>query len=214
MRKLLLVLLIFLGYGLKAQPSLKGGLETYVQNNRVYPKYSLANCISGVVDIAFKLNSKGKVYYSEVRRGVGTDLDNEALRLIRMSSGKWTVPADHDTSVFILAPISFKLSGCEGKRPQEIKAAIEAYKANTDLTNTVLNYYRSKEKGELPGIPEQKALELKETLGYDDNYLLQRLKDGERKLKQGDIQGACEDFKFIKYMGSGIANELLDKNCK
>lgn len=208
------MLLIFCGLGVYAQPTLKGGLESFINNNKIYPKYSLSNCIDGTVSIAFKLNKKGVVYYSEVRNGIGTDLDQEALRLIRMSSGRWTVPSDHDTTVMIITPISFKLSDCVGKSKEEIKAAIAAYQSNTDLTTVVLNYYRDKELGRKPGITEERALELKQTLGYDEDYLSRRIEDGKKKLKQKDLQGACEDFKFVKYMGSALANDLLAQHCK
>jgi len=214
MAKLVFIFLLLSGLSLRAQPSLKGGLESFVRNNKVYPKYSLSNCIDGNVTIAFKLNKKGVVYYSEVRSGVGTDLDQEALRLIRMSSGRWAVPADHDSTIFIITPINFKLTDCQGKSKEEIKAAIEAYQANADLTNAVLSFYRNKEQNLPAGITESRALELKETLGYDDDYLARRLDDGKKKLKQQDFQGACEDFKFVKYMGSAIADDLIARHCK
>lgn len=214
MRRFILFFLVIIGSHLKAQPSLKGGLASFVQNNKVYPRYSLANCIQGVVNIAFKLDRKGVVYYSEVRKGIGTDLDDEALRLIRMSSGRWIVPGDHDTALAIIVPINFSLSDCSGRSSQELKAAIEAYKSTTDLTNTVLNYYQILEQGGVTGITEAKALELKSTLGIDDVDLQRRFDDGKRKLKQKDNQGACEDFKFVKNMGSKLADEMLEKNCK
>jgi len=214
MRSYLFIFLIFAGFQLKAQPALKGGLGSFVQNNKIYPGYSLANCIQGVVQIAFKLDRKGNVYYSEVRKGMGTDLDDEALRLIRMSSGRWIVPSDHDTTTAIIAPINFSLSDCSGKSKQEIKAAIDAYRATNDLTNTVLNYYRALEQGKQPGVNAGRIAELKTTLGIDDKYLSKRLEDGKKKLKQKDNQGACEDFKFVKYMGSKLADELLAKYCR
>ena len=214
MHRTLLLFLIILSFQLKAQPSLKGGLVSFVQNNKLYPSYSRANCIQGVVNIAFKLDRQGSVYYSEVRKGVGTDLDDEALRLIRMSSGRWIVPADYDTTLAVIVPINFALSDCTGKSQNEVKAAIDAYKSTTDLTNTVLNYYRNIELNKPPGITEAKVTELKTILGVDDRYLQKRLEDGQRKLKQKDKQGACEDFKFVKYMGSKLADELLAKYCE
>lgn len=213
MRGYLFIFLVFTGFQLKAQPTLKGTLGSFVQNNKVYPAYSFANCIQGVVQIAFKLDKKGNVYYSEVRKGMGTDLDDEALRLIRISSGRWIVPADHDTTIAIIAPINFSLSDCSGKSKQEIKAAIDAYRATNDLTNTVLSYYRALEQGKPPGVNAGRITELKSTLGIDDQYLVKRLEDGKKKLKQKDNQGACEDFKFVKYMGSKLADELLAKYC-
>jgi TonB-like protein len=217
MARIFLALFLLIGFGLKAQPVLKGGLENFVANNKIYPLYSLQNCIQGGVTIGFKLNKNGEVYYSEVRSGVGTDLDDEALRLIRMSSGRWTVPPGHDSTVVIIAPINFKLSGydCTNKSKEEIQQAIRNYKTNQGLTDAVLNFYKKKAKadGKFTKDEESRILALKKGLGYDDEYLNNRISDGQKKLKQKDKQGACEDFLFVKYMGSDLADELLAKYC-
>jgi hypothetical protein len=216
MARIFLALFLLTGFGLKAQPVLKGGLENFVANNKIYPLYSLQNCIQGGVTIGFKLNNKGEVFYSEVRRGLGTDLDDEALRLIRMSSGKWTMPQDHDSTVVILAPINFKLSGydCANKSKEEIRQAIRNYKTNQGLTDAVLNFYKKVKAGsKFTKEEENKIIALKKSLGYDDEYLNSRINDGKKKLKQKDKQGACEDFLFVKYMGSDLADELLAKYC-
>jgi len=215
MRRILLALL-FAGLGATAQPALKGGLDNFVINNKVYPLYSLQNCIEGSVTIGFKLNKQGEVYYSEVRKGVGTDLDDEALRLIRMSSGKWIVPQDHDSTVVIIAPINFKLSGydCANKSREEILAAIRNYKVSQSMTDVVLNFYKNRPDGKSTKEEEAKIVALKNSLGYDDEYLTSRISDGKKKLKQKDKQGACEDFLFVKHMGSDLADDLLAKYCR
>jgi hypothetical protein len=215
MARIFLALFLLTGFGLKAQPVLKGGLENFVANNKIYPLYSLQNCIQGGVTIGFKLNKNGEVYFSEVRSGLGTDLDDEALRLIRMSSGRWTVPQDHDSTIVIIAPINFKLSGydCANKSKEEIQEAIRNYKTNQGLTDAVLNFYKKKADGNFTKDEESKIVALKQSLGYDDEYLNSRISDGKKKLKQKDKQGACEDFLFVKYMGSDLADELLAKYC-
>ncbi|MES2454477.1 MAG: energy transducer TonB [Bacteroidota bacterium] len=212
----ILLALLFAGLGATAQPALKGGLDNFVVNNKVYPLYSLQNCIEGAVTIGFKLNKQGEVYYSEVRKGVGTDLDDEALRLIRMSSGKWIVPVDHDSTVVIIAPINFKLSGydCANKSREEILTAIRNYKISQSMTDVVLNFYKNKPDGKSTKEEEAKIIALKNTLGYDDEYLNSRITDGKKKLKQKDKQGACEDFLFVKHMGSDLADDLLAKYCR
>lgn len=213
------IAILFLLYGLtgQAQPKLKGGLESFVVNNRIYPQYSLQNCIQGTVTIGFKLNQKGEVYHSAVRNGIGTDLDDEALRLIRISSGKWLVPVDHDSSLVIIVPVNFRIAAedCGSRNPAQISQAIQAYKSNEGMTNAVLNFYRNAEKG-LPFTKEEEAKvkALKSTLGYDDDYFRSRINDGMKKLKQKDKQGACEDFNFVKHMGSALANEVLAKYCR
>lgn len=218
MRKLLLIL--FTGLTLTAfaqsQPQLKGGLEAFVANHKVYPAYSLHNCIEGTVSISFKLNKAGMVYESSIRTGMGTDLDDEALRLIRLSSGKWQVPAGHDTTISLVAPIKFTLSGynCGDKNQAEIQQAIAAYRSNEGATNAILNFYRNKYQGNYKAEEEPKILALKKELGYDDAYLQERIQDGMKKLKQKDKQGACEDFLFVKHMGSDLANDLLQQHCQ
>lgn len=216
MTKLLLAFFVLSGFTLKAQPVMKGGLEAFVKANNIYPRYSLHHCIQGTVIISFKLNKNGEVYYSKVSSGIGTDLDDEALRLIRMSSGKWIVPQDHDTTVSVIAPIKFSLSGydCDKKSPEEIKRAIIAYKTNEDLSNSIQNFYKNKEKGTYREDEEPRFVALKEELGYNDDYFKERIADGLKKIKQKDKQGACEDFLFVKYMGSNLADEMLEKYCK
>jgi len=150
-----------------------------------------------------------------VRQGIGTDLDDEALRLIRLSSGKWTVPASHDTSVVLIAPMTFSLSGTgvNERSPAQIQQAIANYKSNEGLTNAVLHFYQKKEGNAKP--EELRRIEaLKAELGYDEEYLASRIEDGKRKLKQGDEAGACEDFMFVKNMGSSKADELIARYCK
>jgi TonB family protein len=215
MSRVLLFLLFIAGLNVNSQPRIKGGLEDFVIRNTVYPPYSLQNCIEGTVKVSFKLDSKGAVFYSAVISGIGTDLDDEALRLIRMSSGKWEVPAGYDPSVSLIVPINFKLSGynCGNKNPAQIQQAISAYQSNEGLTNAVLNFYRNKNKGVYNKEEERKILALKKELGYDEEFLKQKIEDGKSKLKQNDKQGACEDFLFVKNMGSALADDLIKEYC-
>ena len=216
MTKILIAFFVLLVTAVNAQPIIKGGLEAFVTANNIYPQYSLQNCIQGTVTISFKLNKAGQVYYSKISSGIGTDLDDEALRLIRLSSGKWTVPENHDTTTFLVAPMKFTLSGynCADKDPQEIKRAIAVYRSSEALANSIQNFYKNKEKGDFKAGDEARFIALKQELGYDDAYFKERIADGLKKLQQKDKQGACEDFLFVKYMGSDLADEMLEKYCK
>lgn len=215
MKGLLTSVFLLIGFCVRGQ-EIKGGLESFILQNTVYPPYSLQNCIQGVVNISFKLNATGEVYHSRVSSGIGTDLDDEALRLIRLSSGKWKIPDGYDTAVALYVPVNFRLSGynCDLKTPQDIQKAIAAYKANEGLSNAVQNFYRNKEKGIYNKADEPKMELLKQQLGIDEEYLQSKISDGKAKLKQKDRQGACEDFLFVKYMGSSLADELLSQYCK
>lgn len=198
-------------------PEFKGGrerLDQFIKNNLIYPEYSKFNCLQGTVLISFQLSKKGKISSSRVERGFGTDLDDEALRIIRLSSGKWTVPTSFDTTQYLTLPIAFSLKeyDCESRSKEEIKDAIAAYKARQDLTNAITNYY-SRKISEKPG-EEQKILELKQQLGYDERFIDRMIRQAQQKLKQGDRESACEDFSFVKNLGSNKADKLILSNCK
>lgn len=192
----------------------KNGFTNFLTQNTIYPQFSKDNCIQGTVNISFKLNAQGKVYFSKVSKGILSDLDEEALRLVRMSSGKWQVPAGYDTTVSIVAPVNFKLSGynCEGKSSEAMQEAIRSYQAEEGLTNSVINFYKNIDQAK-PG-QEVQMIAIKNQLGIDDEYLDDRIQMGLKKIKQGDKQGACEDFTFVKYMGSKKADDYLLKYCK
>lgn len=216
MKRIFTACLLLLVLSVKAQPVIKGGLENFISSNIIYPAYSYQNCIQAGISVSFKLNRSGEVYFSKVSSGPGIDLDDEALRLIRLSSGKWKVPDDYDTTYVLIAPVNFKLSSedCNRVSQSEMNKAIAAYKANAGLTDAITNFYRNKAAGKYNEAEEPKILALKKELGYDDEYLLKRIKEGEKKLKQKDRQGACEDFLFVKYMGSTLADQLLEQYCK
>lgn len=208
-------LLLFSVSALAQEPEIKGGLAAFLNNNIIYPNYSRQNCIEGSVTVGFKLNAKGEVYYSAINKGIGTDLDDEALRLIRMTSGKWMMPAKHDSLTTVLVQVNFSLNNfyCAGSDKRQIAQAIAAYKAEEELAAVVSNFYKNKEKGTFKPEDELKVLDIKNELAITDEYLDARIESGLKKIKQGDKQGACEDFNFVKYMGSTKANEMLAKYC-
>jgi TonB family protein len=216
MNKILTIVFLFFGFVLKAQPALKGGLDAFINENIIYPAYSYQNCVQGTIRISFKINRLGEVYSSKVSSGPGIDLDQEALRLIRMSSGKWKVPADYDTTYVLVAPVNFRLASedCNRVSQSDMNKAIAAYKANEGLTDAITNYYRNKAQGKSNEAEEKKVSALKAELGYDDDFLNKKIEEGQKKLKQKDRQGACEDFLFVKHMGSTLADDLLAKYCK
>lgn len=200
------------------QPVYKGGqknLATFIYNNLIYPEYSRDNCLQGTVQVSFKLNQQGKLYYSEVTKGFGIDLDKEALRVVRLTSGKWIVPANHDTLVSMVLPVKFTLKDykCEQRSKDEINAAISAYHAREGMSMVIFNYYDNKSQGNYNAADEARIEAIKMQLGYDDKFIERLLKQAQRKLKQGDSQGACEDFQIIRKLGSNRSVEFIEQHC-
>jgi len=211
------LLLVCFGFA-RAQPRYKGGdddLAYFLKENIVYPEYSRQNCISGIIQVSFNLDAAGKLHNVKVYKGMGIDLDDEAVRVIRLTSGKWIVPADNDPNARLVIPINFSAdqTRCHEIR-SDIGAAIEAYKANEALIAAVTNYYANKYLGKADTTKESQIIALKEQLGFDDDYADRIMKQAKRKLKEGDKEGACEDWLFVRNIGSTKADVMLAKYCR
>lgn len=200
-------------------PTFKGGqksLISFIDNHLIYPEFSKDNCLQGTIQVSFKLNKQGKIFDSKIHKGFGVDLDTEALRVVRLTSGKWIIPADHDTLVALVLPVNFTLRDfkCEQRSKDEINAAISAYHARLGLNNAIFNFYDKKAEGNYDPTDEARIIALKAQLGYDDRFVERLLKQAQRKLKQGDKEGACEDAQTIRRLGSDISGRMIEQNCK
>lgn len=214
----LIICLNLLFLSVFAQPTYKGGqknLNSLIINNMIYPEYAKQNCLQGTIEVSFKVDKKGRVVESHVDKGPGIDLDKEALRIVRLTSGRWIVPEDYDTTVALVMPINFSLKeyNCERISKDDLKASIAAYKAREDLTNAVMNFYDKKATGQYDSSDELQIEELKEQLGYNEKFINRTLRQAQQKIRQGDRQGACEDLNFVRRIGSNRADKLLAENC-
>jgi len=220
MRLRLFILLAFIAFALKAnaQPSFKGGaqaLDRFLTDDIVYPEYSRQNCIPGTVKVRFRLDSLGKVSEASAIDGLGIDLDDEAVRVIKMTSGKWQLPANYNTNNNIVLPIRFVPDNahCINATNASITLAIANYQSRQELQNAVTNYYKNKYIGKADTTKETRIIILKKQLGYNDDFITDVLEQANKKLKQGDKDGACEDWDFIHNIGSDRADEFIKRYC-
>ncbi len=201
------------------QPAFKGGqksLVSFIDNNLIYPEFSRDNCLQGTIQVSFKLDGQGKIYESKIQKGFGIDLDLEALRVVRLTSGKWIMPANHDTLTSLVLPVNFTLRDfkCDQRSKDEINAAINAYHARLGMNSAIFNFYDKKAQGIYDQADEARIVELKAQLGYDEKFIDRLIKLAQRKLKQGDNEGACEDFQTVRRVGSDKSAAMIEKNCK
>jgi outer membrane biosynthesis protein TonB len=64
------------------QPTFKGGngaLDSFIQNRMIYPNYAKNNCLEGTINVSFNVNKLGEVTNTTVTKGMGIDLDQEAV---------------------------------------------------------------------------------------------------------------------------------------
>ena len=94
-------------------PSFPGGpaeLMKWLSSHVQYPAIAIESCIQGTVIVAFIVEPDGSVSNVEIVRGVDSDLDQEALRVVRQLP-KWK-PGKQDGStvrVKFHLPIKFML---------------------------------------------------------------------------------------------------------
>jgi len=76
----------------ETMPEFTGGntaLESFMAKNRVDPQNGIADKIHGIVYVSFTVDEKGQVSDVKVLRGIGGGCDEEALRLVKLTNGKW-----------------------------------------------------------------------------------------------------------------------------
>jgi TonB family protein len=98
----------------ESMPEFIGGETTrnnFLAANIIYPIKAIENGISGIVYVSFKVDEKGNVSDVKVLRGIGGGCDEEAVRVIKLTSGKWTVGKQNGKAVKVLMnmPVYFSL---------------------------------------------------------------------------------------------------------
>ena len=85
--------------------------RSYIGQHLKYPQIAVENGIFGRVFVQFVVDQKGNVVDVQVVRSVDPSLDNEALRLIKTTSGLWSPGKQHGKPVKVryTFPIVFQL---------------------------------------------------------------------------------------------------------
>ena len=85
--------------------------RNFISQNLKYPQIAIDHGITGRVFVQFVVDQRGNVVDMQVVRGIDPLLDNEALRLIKTTSGRWTpgMQAGRPVKVRYTFPIIFQL---------------------------------------------------------------------------------------------------------
>jgi len=201
-----------------AQPTFKGGepaLANFLKEHIVYPEFSVKNCIGATIQVSFRVDKNGNVDQVKAEQGLGIDLDDEAVRVVKMTRGHWVLKPGIEAVNFTI-PIRFApdMSRCAGITQMNREQAIVAYRNRQELENAVTNYYENKYAGKADTSKESYIIALKKQLGFDDELIDDVLQQAADKLKQGDQDGACTDWKFIRNIGSDRADKFIAQYCK
>lgn len=94
-------------------PEFPGGVEelmNYIKNNMRYPQQAIADSVQGRVITSFVIDTDGSVINANILRGVTTELDEEALRVVE-GMPKWKPGKQRGVEVKVkyTLPITFRL---------------------------------------------------------------------------------------------------------
>lgn len=102
-------------YAVAEQPPLfpggMNGLGQFLSSNLAYPVSAQKAGVQGQVFISFTVNTDGTLSDYEVIKSINPDLDQEALRVVKMMSGRWKPGSQRGQNVRVKynLPINFSL---------------------------------------------------------------------------------------------------------
>jgi TonB family protein len=94
------------------QPEFEGGERAFFQlikDNLRWPNREI--CVEGKVYVSFIITTKGELIDIKIKRGLASDFNEEAIRVIKLTSGKWKAGKQNGRAVTVAytMPIKFKL---------------------------------------------------------------------------------------------------------
>jgi TonB family protein len=99
---------------LESSPEFKGGekaFREFLQKNLIYPQEAKEKGIEGTVYVEFIVNADGSIENIAIVRSVHKLLDEEAIRVIKLTSGKWNPGKQNGKAVkaSMIVPVKLKL---------------------------------------------------------------------------------------------------------
>ncbi|MBI1837280.1 MAG: energy transducer TonB [Flavobacteriia bacterium] len=90
----------------------QSAFNNFIAENVKYPQFAIEQDISGKVYIKFIIEKDGSILHAIVMKSVSRSIDKEAIRVIKLSSKKWTPLKINDQPVrsYYLIPINFNIS--------------------------------------------------------------------------------------------------------
>ncbi len=131
-------------------PEFPGGnneMKKYLAYNIRYPEAAYLSEIQGRVIVSFVVAKDGTLKDFNIKKGVSTDLDNEAIRVLK-TMPKW-IPGENEkgepvASMFTL-PVTFRLVGPEPGEDMKVTDAAGYEKSAATLDNVQVVRYTDKQ---------------------------------------------------------------------
>jgi periplasmic protein TonB len=108
------------GQTIETMPEFPGGTDglfKVMREHLKYPESARKDNVSGKVFVGFVIDTLGNVTDVKIVRGVRDDLDNEAMRVVKLLNG-WTPGTQNGKKVKVAysLPINFSLPAAKGRK--------------------------------------------------------------------------------------------------
>lgn len=86
-------------------------MRKFIDQNIRYPRIARESDIQGTVYVGFIVETDGQLTHITVKRGLTRDMDEEAVRVVKATSGKWKAGKQDDKIVRVAytIPVKFRL---------------------------------------------------------------------------------------------------------
>ncbi|MER2996997.1 TonB family protein [Pontibacter populi] len=133
-------------------PQYEGGeleMMKFMASNISYPADAKANGLEGLVVVSFVIDETGKVNNAKVVKKLGRGTDEEALRVVNLTSGKWTPGSQNGKIVPVqfTLPIRFSLSEAERAATADKANKMPQFKGGPEaMQKTIASYLQLPEE--------------------------------------------------------------------
>jgi len=180
-------------------PQFRGGQDSlvkFIAKNIKYPPEARENCISGKVYVKFLISADGTIDSINVIRSVHKSVDDEAIRLVKLTNGYWTPGKINDSSVSASFNLPFNFSlkdtNCKDKTYYYNKAL--EYLSDNKLKKAQINF--------------------EQAIKMDASYVDALYHCALVYIQLNNTSEACRYLKQLKKNGSTAGDKLLDQYCK
>lgn len=169
-------------------------VKSFINDSLIFPFDAMVNCIEGLVIIKFLLKDDATIDSIIFINKIGGGCDEEALRLLTLTKGKWTAGKykGQNISVWLTMPIYFDNPN------KECKISLDYYYRKADKY-----FYQKEWRMSLEYFNNVVRLN-----PYDENAFYKR---SLCKLSLGFVSDACKDWSEMK---KDAPLDLINKHCK
>lgn len=189
----------------------------FLGSNVRYPTSASRNSVSGTVILSFIIKKDGKMDSLHVASNPGYGLDQEAMRVIKMSANKWRPALIKDQAVAcrVYFPVRFAVQNSNQQSTLDLspptqprvdkatrKLMEQAQQANDFYNKGLDNYEQDK-------LEEAKA-NFDKAINIKPDHIAALQNRGVVKYKMKDVAGACADWQRILQLGHKLPDVLLN----